>query len=154
VKIDGNSRDGDAPRGLSCAGDENSCVVDVQNDAQFRGLAEAMDKPAWLACEDFRAPEGRLAHRGVIEEGLRSWTRRRSPRDVMRLLQQHGVPAGFMQRATEFHEDPHLIARGFLRPQEQPRFPDPLVTQDGEAAFSNIGRPLCGPAPAAQRRKW
>jgi crotonobetainyl-CoA:carnitine CoA-transferase CaiB-like acyl-CoA transferase len=87
-----------------------------------------MDEPAWRACEDFRAPEDRLAHRGVIEEDLRSWTCRRSPRDVMRLLQQHGLPAGFMQRAIEVHEDPHLIARGFLRPQEQPQFPDPLVT--------------------------
>jgi crotonobetainyl-CoA:carnitine CoA-transferase CaiB-like acyl-CoA transferase len=148
VQVEGNARAEDAPRGLfPCAGDDNWCVVDVQNYDQFRGLAEVIGNSDWLTLEAFGTAEGRLARRGAIEEAVRSWTLRLPPREAMRLLQEHGVPAGFMQRATEFDEDPQFVARGFLRLQDQPQFDEPLVTQDGEAVFSTMGRPRFGPAP-------
>ena len=141
-------RAGDVPRGVfPCAGDDEWCVVDVQTDDQFRALAHAIGRPEWLAREEFGSAAGRLVQRSDIEEGVRSWTASHAPRDAMALLQQHGVPCGFMQRAREFPEDPHFEARGILRVQDQPQFGGALVTHDGEAAFSSMGRPQFGPAP-------
>jgi crotonobetainyl-CoA:carnitine CoA-transferase CaiB-like acyl-CoA transferase len=147
MAIPGNSRDGDAPRGIfPCAGDDAWCVIDVRGDAQFRALAEVVGEASWLTSDAFASAHGRLEHASAIRDRVQSWTSARAPRDAVALLQERGVPAGFMQRATEFGQDPQFLARGFLRLQAQPQF-DALLTQNGEAVFSSMGTPLSGPAP-------
>lgn len=148
TQIEGNNRGGDAPRGIfPCAGDDQWCVIDVRSDAQFRALAEAIGMEEWLERDELGSADGRLANRSVIDNFVRSFTRKRAPRDVVKLLQGSGVPSGFMQRASEFREDPQLVARGFLTLQDQPQFDGALTTQNGEAVFSSMGLPLFGAAP-------
>jgi crotonobetainyl-CoA:carnitine CoA-transferase CaiB-like acyl-CoA transferase len=146
--VAGNVRGSDAPRGLfPCAGDDEWCVIDVQTDDQFRALAAVLEMPGWLDRAELASASGRLAHREEIEENLRRWTSAHGPRETMTLLQEGGVPCGFMQRASEFDEDPQFRARSFLRFQNQPQFDGALVVQNGEALFSAIGTPLFGAAP-------
>ncbi|WP_020109979.1 CaiB/BaiF CoA-transferase family protein [Nocardia sp. 348MFTsu5.1] len=148
LTIAGNFRGGDAPRGIfRCDGDDEWCVIDVQTDEHFRALAEAVDMSEWFDREAFASAQGRVAHRDEIEQHVRSWISTQAPREVMTLLQKRGVPCGFMQRASEFDEDPQFSARSFLRFQDQPQFGGALVAQNGEAVFSSIGVPQFGAAP-------
>jgi crotonobetainyl-CoA:carnitine CoA-transferase CaiB-like acyl-CoA transferase len=148
IAVAGNSREGDAPRGIfPCAGDDEWCVIDVRGDAEFRALAEVVGEASWLSDDGFASAGGRLAHARAIHERVRSWTSGRAPREAVARLQERGVAAGFMQRPTEFAQDPHFVARGFLRLQAQPQFDDALLSQNGEAVFSSMGTPLSGPAP-------
>jgi crotonobetainyl-CoA:carnitine CoA-transferase CaiB-like acyl-CoA transferase len=146
--VAGNSRGGDSPRGIfPCLGDDEWCVIDVRDDAQFRGLASAIEMPEWVDGEGFGSSEERLSRREHIEGKVRSWTSSHAPREAMTILQEHGVPCGMMQRASELRDDPQFASRGFLDRQTQPQLEGELITQNGEAVFSTMGLPQFGPAP-------
>ena len=108
----------DAPWGVyPCAGDDEWCVVTVRDDGEWVRLCDALGWAPDPRCESAAA---RVAHRAELDRRLGVWTSERSPREVTRLLQHAGVPAGFMQRPDEYEHDPQLQARDFLRSFEQP----------------------------------
>ena len=110
-----------APWGVyPCAGDDEWCVITVRDDEDWRRLRAALGEPGWAADTDLATVTRRVARRAEIDRHLAAWTSLRSPRAVTAALQGAGVPAGFMQRAEEFKEDPQLQARDFLRMLEQP----------------------------------
>jgi crotonobetainyl-CoA:carnitine CoA-transferase CaiB-like acyl-CoA transferase len=94
-------------------------VVTVRDDDDWRRLRSAVGDPDWAQDEDLATTTGRLARRAEIDARLSAWTRQRPPRQVTATLQAEGVPAGFMQRAAEYEDDPQLRARDFLRTFEQ-----------------------------------
>ena len=121
VQATGNAGRHAAPWGVyPCAGDDEWCVVTVRDDDDWRRLRGALGDPDWAQDEDLATTAGRLARRAEIDEHLTAWTRERPPREVTATLQAAGVPAGFMQRAAEYEDDPQLQARDFLRTFEQP----------------------------------
>jgi crotonobetainyl-CoA:carnitine CoA-transferase CaiB-like acyl-CoA transferase len=66
---------------------------------------------------------------------------------VTRILQEAGVAAGFMMYASEMPTDPHLVARGYPQPLEQPALGKTIF--EGPAFHaSTIAEPLVRPAPA------
>jgi crotonobetainyl-CoA:carnitine CoA-transferase CaiB-like acyl-CoA transferase len=136
-----------APWGVyPCAGDDEWCAVTVRDDADWRGLRAALGDPAWAAADELSTVSGRLARRAEIDEHLAAWTRLRPPRRVTELLQAAGVPAGFMQRAAEYEDDPHLVARAFFRELEQPGL-DPMVIEDAPFRSERIPAPARARAP-------
>jgi crotonobetainyl-CoA:carnitine CoA-transferase CaiB-like acyl-CoA transferase len=62
-------------------------------------------------------------------------------------LQAAGVPAGMMQRVTDYADDPHLTERQFLRTLTHPRVRRSLPTENGPALFQHIPDPELRPAP-------
>ena len=61
-------------------------------------------------------------------------------------LQAAGVPAGFMQRAAEYEDDPQLQARDFLRTFEQPGL-EPMAIEHAPFRSELIPAPANMPAP-------
>jgi crotonobetainyl-CoA:carnitine CoA-transferase CaiB-like acyl-CoA transferase len=114
-----------APAGVyPCAGDDEWCVVSVDNDEQ------------------------RLALRRVLGDlPLPEWTRTRSPRKVMETLQAAGVPAGMMMRPDDHEQDPHLLSRGVFRELEQPGLG---VVRMEDGPFRSRGVPPVRVSPAPQ----
>jgi crotonobetainyl-CoA:carnitine CoA-transferase CaiB-like acyl-CoA transferase len=90
---------------------------------------------------------GRLARRAVVDDGVRAWTRSLAPRAVTAAAQAHAVPAGFMQRITEYPDDPHFAARGFLQEMHQPGLDAPIVVETGPFTAPGIPVPEARPAP-------
>ncbi len=90
---------------------------------------------------------GRLARRAEVDAVVGAWTALRSPREVTRVLQAAGVPAGFMQRLTEFRDDPHFAARAFIRTMEHDGFSAPKPTENGPVKAEHIPDPPMRPAP-------
>ena len=54
-------------------------------------------------------------------------------------LQAAGVPAGFMQRAADYEDDPQLQARDFLRTFEQPGL-EPMAIENAPFRSERIPR--------------
>lgn len=143
----GNRRDQGAPWGVyQCTGEERWVVITVRNDDDWSGLRKALGEPDWAADPDLASVEGRRARHDEIDDRLSEWTTTRSDREVMEVLQSHGVPAGVMNYASDEPKDPHLQARGYLAEIEQPGVGHMIL--EGPAFYgSAMDRPFIGPAP-------
>jgi len=147
VGATGNAGRHAAPWGVyPCAGDDEWCVVTVRDDDDWRRLRSALGDPDWAKGEDLATTTGRLARRAELDARLTAWTRERPPRQVTATLQAAGVPAGFMQRAAEYEDDPQLRARDFLRTFEQPGL-EPMAIEHTPFRSELIPAPANSPAP-------
>jgi crotonobetainyl-CoA:carnitine CoA-transferase CaiB-like acyl-CoA transferase len=147
IEVTGNAGRHAAPWGVyPCAGDDEWCVVTVRDDDDWRRLRDALGNPQWASDADLASATGRLGRRAEIDEHLTRWTRALHPREVTATLQAAGVPAGFMQRPTEFEDDPQLQAREFLRVLEQPGL-EPRPVDNAPFRSQRIPPPAETPAP-------
>ena len=142
-----------------CAGDDQWCAIAVETDEQWKALRSALGDAEWARDERYAAAPGRLAAQEEIDARLSEWTCERSPYDVMRLLQEAGVPAGVAQRSSDLLNDPQLAHRGFHHYMEHPqmgnipysghefrirgyesgpRFPAPCLGQHNEQVMREI----------------
>ena len=160
VSRDGNRSTTSAPHGAyPCQGDDQWCVIPIENDEQWRALRRAIGDPDWGQDNRFQTAQGRLAHQDEIDRNLAQWTSSRSPQEVMDLLQSHGIPAGTVQRSSDLLQDPQLAHRGFFRNLDHPemgnipytghqfriagylsgpRFPAPVMGQHNELVLQEV----------------
>ena len=137
-----------APWGVyPCAGEDEWCVITARDDADWQRLVHGLGNPEWAQKPEFATTEGRRDASSAIEAALSKWTRERTPAEVTELLQTAGVPAGFMRRVTDFAEDPHLVARRFIRTFDQPWVDRPVQTENGPSLALGIPEPELRPAP-------
>ncbi len=118
----GNRHPSMAPHGVyRCRGEDAWIAIAVEDDAQWEALCRATDHAEWR--EDGRFADGlsRWRHQDDLDRLVEEWTRDRSPREAMGLLQAAGVPAGAVLNLAELHEDPHLRARGRLTEVTHPQ---------------------------------
>ena len=102
-----------------CSGEQQWCVINIRNDADWQALGKAMGKPDWTTDQRLATAAGRFAAHDEIDEQLTRWTEARSKSEVAELLQAHGVPAGPMLTAGDQLDDPHFTAHGYARPVDQ-----------------------------------
>ncbi|HEX9880801.1 MAG TPA: CoA transferase, partial [Candidatus Binatia bacterium] len=99
-----------APHGtFPCKGDDAWCVISASTDGQWKALVEAMGHPAWGRDAKFATLQGRKRHEDELEQKISSWTRQKTPREVMETLQAAGVQAGRVNNMKDLFEDPQLI---------------------------------------------
>ena len=55
---------------------------------------------------------GRKASEDELDRQIESWTARRTPKDVMTLMQNHGVAGALIADGRDLHQDPQLAHRG------------------------------------------
>jgi crotonobetainyl-CoA:carnitine CoA-transferase CaiB-like acyl-CoA transferase len=113
-------------RMLACGGDDDWLVASQRDERDRVALAELLG-----------------------DQAVESWAAARDSAQAAAQLQAAGIPAARMNRARELPGDPHLVARGFLRPMEHPLLDRPLVGESGPARFSNIPPAEARPAPLA-----
>ena len=143
----GNASPRGAPWGCyRCAGEDEWCVVSVESDAEWAGLRAALGDPAWARDPAYSSAAGRIRQRAALDRELEAWTAERPPREVMEALQARGVPCGIVAHGGYHHGDPHLAARGYLIPLEQPGL-GPIVLEGPAFHGSDLPEPLVGPAP-------
>ena len=148
VQPSGNSDEFEAPSGVfPCAGDDEWCVVSVRDSQDFKALCEAIERRDLLGDARFADSAGRVAHREALDAALTAWTVRRSPQEVMELLQAWRVPAARMLRLDDYLQNPHFSARRLFRTFHQPGLDAPMITENGPVAFSRLPEPDLRPAP-------
>ncbi len=105
-----------APHGaFRCRGQDTWCVIAVENDEQWQSLCRVMERPDLDADPRYKGAQARKAHEDEIEPIIEAWTVEREPQEVMRLLQQNGVAAGYIAKPGDLFEDSQLSHRkGFV----------------------------------------
>jgi crotonobetainyl-CoA:carnitine CoA-transferase CaiB-like acyl-CoA transferase len=132
--------------GPTAAGDDTWCVVNVDDDAQWQRLCRLMDNPAWAGKPAYATAAGRIADRAAIDEHFSAWTAMYSARHLMEMLQSEGIPIGIVQSPADQMTDPHLTARGYHRPVEQPPY-GTLVFEGPAFRGSALPEPIIRAAP-------
>lgn len=115
-----------APHGVYRCADEGDrdrwLAIACYTEDQWEALTEAMGSPAWCADERFAALTARLTHQGELDANIEAWTRPRGAHEVMRCLQEVGVPAGVVQHHQDLAErDPQLAHRGIFPRVRHPK---------------------------------
>lgn len=117
----GNGSEMYAPHAIyPCAGDDQWCAIAIETDEQWRALRSVLGDPEWSHGSRFVSAAGRIAAQHEIDAHITEWTRERSPYEMMRLLQEAGVPSGVAQRSSDLLNDQQLAHRGFHRYMEHP----------------------------------
>ncbi|MCH8297850.1 MAG: CoA transferase [Chloroflexi bacterium] len=117
----GNRHKEKAPHNVfRCLGDENWVAISVEDDAQFRALAQAAGSPGWAGDTRFATSEARLDHQDELEPLVQQWTEGRQVQEVVQKLQAVGVPAGPVLDSAQVLADTHMLERGFVQSPGHP----------------------------------
>ncbi|WP_313024324.1 CaiB/BaiF CoA-transferase family protein [Pseudomonas lopnurensis] len=144
----GNVSEFAAPDGIyPCAGEDEWCAVSVRDDHDWQRLLEAIGRTELLDETGLSTMAGRIARRAQVDALVSEWTQRRTPREVTEQLQAVGIPAGFMQRLSEYRDDPQFKARNFIRSLEHEGLPESLPTENRVVHAASIPDPELRPAP-------
>ncbi len=118
----GNRHRACAPHGCyPCRGGDAWCAISVEGEEEWRRFREATGNVPALDDQRFAVAESRRADSAALDRLVSEWTRQRTPREVMEILQSHGVTAGMVCDGTTLVHDPHLRARGSVVAHEHPR---------------------------------
>ncbi|WP_370062735.1 CoA transferase [Mycobacterium sp. MAA66] len=120
-----------------CAGDDEWCVISLRGDSDRSALATVLQVSELPSGAD------------ELDVVVSAWTAVRSPAEVVRTVQDAGVPAGPMNRAVEVLGDPQVLARGLYADLHHPLFEEPMPAETGPTMFRRIGSAPMRPAPQA-----
>lgn len=111
---------------LSCAGDDQWCVVSIASPVDQDAISSATGRP-FAEFED--------------------WVSTKTPTEVAEKLQGSGVAVGPMNRADDVRDDPQLRQRKVLSEMAHPAFDLPLAAESGTAPYRHIPPAAQNPAP-------
>jgi crotonobetainyl-CoA:carnitine CoA-transferase CaiB-like acyl-CoA transferase len=101
-----------APQGAyRAAGDDCWLAIGVEDDAQWRALCAAIDRPE--LAERWPDLDARRREHDAIDEAITAWSELHDHQHAAALLQQAGVPASPVLANWEVVSDPHLYERGY-----------------------------------------
>ena len=110
-----------APYGCyRCLGADRWCVIAVFNETQWQALCRIMGFPPWTQQKRFSTLSKRREHAQDLDELIEQWTITHTSEEIVRLLQEAGIPAGIVQNAKDLAEDPQLMARDYFVSIEHP----------------------------------
>ena len=97
-------------------------MIGANQDTVFARLAEAMGQPALATDTRFADHQARGAHQQKLDAIIAQWTATQPTRELLALLEQHGVPSGLIYRASDMFDDPHFAAREAIVSTSHPHF--------------------------------
>lgn len=136
-----------APHGVyRCRGDDAWVAIACEEDAQWRALCDAIERPDLAADERFATQPDRHANPDALDEAIEAWTSRRTHHEAQRLLQAAGVAAGALLDAAEVRADAQLRHREVLVFADHPEVgPSPHTRTAWRSRRGHDG--VTGPAP-------
>ena len=115
----GNRHETMSPHGCyPCAGKDQWIVIAARDDADWRALCSAMGNPELAQDPRFADPLARSRNQDDLDAVISEWCSTRSKYDVMRILQNEGVPAGPSLDGRDLLRDPHFRDRGYFETVE------------------------------------
>jgi crotonobetainyl-CoA:carnitine CoA-transferase CaiB-like acyl-CoA transferase len=116
----GNSLGRMAPSGAYPTSDGYVAIC-APTDGFMTGLAEAMGRPELMDEPRFKTRGLRTINRTDLEQLIEAWTRSVDGEEAVRILSDHGVPAGVVRDPTSAVADPRVRERGAVVPLRHPR---------------------------------
>jgi benzylsuccinate CoA-transferase BbsF subunit len=104
-----------------CKGDDRWCVITVSNDEEWKAFCGVLGNPEWTHSPKFATMSSRKENEDELDELITGWTESREPGEVMRMMQEAGIPAGIVQNVEDIVDfDPQVKAREFLPVRHHP----------------------------------
>ena len=117
----GNRVSGAAPHGIyRCQGDDRWCAIAVFTEEEWTGFCRVIGRPSLTKDPRFTTLPKRKENEDELDKLVEAWTSRRSPEDVMRLMQQARVAAGLVSNAKDMAGDPQMKHYNFFEEREHP----------------------------------
>ena len=122
-------------------------LIAANQDTVFSRLAEAMGQPELSSDPRYSSHGARGAHQAELDGRVEAWTSALSTREVLDLMDKHGVPAGLIYRPPDMLDDPHFKAREAIVSVPHPDFGD-LRMQNVAPKLSETPGSIRSPSPA------
>ena len=117
----GNRDPLNAPQGIyPCRGTNRWLGISVEDGDQWTSLVQLMGRQDLASDIRFTTSQGRFTHQDEIDEAIRRWTATQDPIPAFHALQSAGIPAGPQLDNDLLSIDPHVSARGWIRPLTTP----------------------------------
>ena len=105
---------GVAPSNVYPTEDGSDIVIAANADTVFARLCAAMGRPELATDDRYASHAGRGVNMADLDKQISVWTSSRPAADVLRILDEHGVPAGQIFTAREMLTDPQYLARDMV----------------------------------------
>lgn len=110
-----------APHGAyPCRGEDEWITIAVADDDEWKRLCDAMDMPLLATESDYRDVLLRHRNHDALDDIIAQWTQGKFAVDLMRLLQDAGVPTAPVMTGEAIFNDPHYQERGLLEFVDHP----------------------------------
>jgi benzylsuccinate CoA-transferase BbsF subunit len=103
-----------------CAGDDQWVAIAVNTEDEWRLLCETLGHPEWCSDVRFKDQPSRKAHEEALDVLVETWTKTRSPIEVMHTLQAAGVAATPVNNTEALCNDPQFLHRNYTVAVEHP----------------------------------
>ncbi|MEV0585422.1 CoA transferase [Nonomuraea sp. NPDC050310] len=110
--------------------DGEEILIAANQDSVFQRLAAAMRAPELAKDPRYATHSSRGEHMAELDEIIAAWTAGRPAEELLRTLNDSGVPAGRIYTAKDMFADPHFAAREAIVRVPHPDF--------GELAMQNV----------------
>jgi crotonobetainyl-CoA:carnitine CoA-transferase CaiB-like acyl-CoA transferase len=137
-----------APYGCyPCRGEDTWVIIACASDEEWQNMVGLIGESSWAADPRFSQKNGRKEHREELDQRLSEWTRKWTPRQAFRLLQEAGVTAGIPMSGEDLYYDIHLRERGHI--VETDAAPWGKITHHGMPGIPSLSQ-----ATAARPAPW
>ena len=95
-----------APSNVYPTSDDKLILIAANQDTVFNRLAKVMGQSELSADPRYATHSARGEHQQELDDRIGEWTRTRTAEDLRDILNENGVPCGWIYRAPEMLEDP------------------------------------------------
>ena len=121
-----------APHGaFRCKGDDRWCSIAVFTDGEWQNLCRILGNPAWTKDPKFSTLLSRKRNEDELDKHIEDWTSKLFPEEVMKRMQDAGVPSGVVETAEDLFNDKQLQHRGHFQILQHP--------ETGDHAYECLG---------------
>ena len=113
----GNNHPTSVPTGVFKTAD-GAINIAVAGEAIWRRFANALERPDWIDCDEYKDNASRLERRDRLNAEIAAITATRTSRDLVTLLLDSGVPCGEIYRINEVFDDPQVQHLGIAQDAE------------------------------------
>jgi formyl-CoA transferase len=99
-------------------------LIGANQDTVFRRLCAAMGRAELASDPDYATHQARGRNQKQLDDTIAAWSAQHCTRDVLALMEEHGVPAGLIYRAPDMLSDPQFAAREAIVTVQHPAYGD------------------------------
>jgi crotonobetainyl-CoA:carnitine CoA-transferase CaiB-like acyl-CoA transferase len=110
----GSTVKGFAPSNIYPCSDGKYMVIGANGDSLFKRLMNVMGRQELAEDSRFESNQGRVQHADLLDQLIGEWTAQYSLKEVQRMLDDAGVPAGPIYNIEDIAIDEHYRARNML----------------------------------------
>jgi formyl-CoA transferase len=103
---------------------DSMVLIGANQDTVFRRLCEAMGRPELAQDPAYVNHQARGRHQTQLDDLIGRWSATLPTREVLDLMDRHGVPAGLIYRAPDMLTDPQFAAREAIVTVKHPQYGD------------------------------